>query len=537
MRARKFGVLFLLSLLVANLAFATLALADAPPHITNLSVGSPPTADSLVIGVPFKDVAGKTNPGMIQVIYGYASSGLIHSSSVYFGQTSSTGAIEDDDNLGKAIAVADFNRDGYYDIAVGVPGEGDATDSNIGAVNIFYGSETDFAIQSYIGYDAFGADGDQFGAALTTGDFNGDNIPDLAVGVPGYDYPLGESGVYTDAGAVYIFWGKLDNSGLMTSTTDVYYDNDSYGQYGAALAAADFNGDGHDELVIGAPSHSTSASIANPTRGGTFYILTPSNNNRTEWNQTSASGDSAEEGDQFGASFAVGDFNGDGHPDLAIGAPGEDLGGNPFSMVDVGAVSVMYNDGSGLSADNALFLWQSDVNAGWNPHNASEAFDEFGYALASGDFDNDGFDDLAIGTPYENLTINSTDYNNIGMAQLTPGSTTGITPTYRSIDLGPLNPDNNQRRGFSLASGDFDKDGKADIAVGLPGYTDSGHSHAGAIRYCFEISLMEGSSTTCSHPMAQYAPATSDDYDEMGWALASLPAPLSHKIYLPLILR
>ena len=541
MRIRKFGVLFVFSFLIAGLAFATLALADAPPRTTDWST-NPPTADSLVVGVPYEDAYLTANSGVIQLIYGYRGMRIFDnlSTSEYFGQTSSAGSVETDDYFGKSVAVADFNRDGYYDIAVGVPGEDDATDSNIGAVNILYGSETGFVTQSYIGYDAIGAAGDQFGAALATGDFNGDGVPDLAVGVPGYDYPHSEGSVDTDAGAVYVFWGL--NSGLMTSTTTVYYGDDAYGYYGAALAAADFNGDGHDELVIGAPDHSTPAPITDPARGGTFYVLTLFNNNQTEWNQTSASGDGAEDGDQFGASFAVGDFNGDGHPDLAIGAPGEDWEGNSISLLDVGAVSVMYNDGSGLSATDALFLWQSDVSAGWNPHNTSEALDQFGYTLTGGDFNGDGFDDLAIGTPYENLTIDSTDYTDIGLVQLVPGSTTGITPTYQSLDVTIFEPAQNQYRGYSLAAGDFNTDGTTDIAIGLPGYTTSGGAtSAGAVQFCYKISTsVYSTSITCSsnpYSQADLPGVAAEDYDRFGWALATLPAPLTNHVYLPLILR
>ncbi len=544
MRAKKIGVFLALVIFISSLAFATLALADAPPHTTDWSSASP-TAASLVVGVPYKDGGSATNPGMIQVVYGYAGYGLENNTSEYFGQTSSTGVIGDDDYFGKAIAVDDFNRDGYYDIAVGVPGDDNGPFSAVGAVNIFYGSASGFTTTND-DYFAFvdvdpegGSHNDYFGAALTTGDFNGDHYPDLAIGVPGYDTPY-STGVYTDAGAVVIFWGG--SNGISASGRDVYDHNDSLAEYGSALAAADFDGDGVDELVIGAPNNSTPAPISNPARGGAIYILTPFNGNQAYWHQTLVGGDDGEDGDRFGASLAVGDFNGDGYPDLAVGAPGENLNGNIFSMVDVGAVSVIYNDGSGLSATDAQFWWQSDVNATYNPHNTSEAFDQFGYALAGGDFNNDGFDDLAIGVPYEDLTVTvngtETTYNNIGLVQLIPGTAAALTTTNSGIDLAPLDPSDNQYRGFSLASGDFDKDGKDDIAVGLPGYSTTSATSAGAVRYCYDISMSASlNSITCGQPNIQSSPATPADYDRAGWALATLPSPLSHRVYLPLILR
>ena len=530
MRAQKLDILLTLVLLIGGLAFATFALADAPPRITDWS-SNPPTAASLVVGVPNEGAGSLDSAGIIQNIYGYASSGLGYNSE-YFGQTASSGVVEADDMFGAAVAVADFNRDGYYDIAVGAPGEGNDT----GAVNILYGSEAGFTGRDYIGYDAIGKADDKFGAALAAGDFNGDSHPDLAVGAPEYDFPKSESEIYTDTGAVYIFWGAANGSGLITSTTSTYYSDglDSYGEYGSALAAADFNGDGHDELVIGAPNHSTPAPITNPTRGGTIYVLTPFNGNQTEWNQTSASGNTegAEEGDRFGASLAVGDFNGDGYPDLAIGAPGEDTVTNN----NVGAVSVMYNDGSGLSATVSQFWLQDDIGLD------SEAGDKFGRSLASGDFDNNGFDDLAIGAPYEDLTLVSGNYTNVGLVQLVSGSALGLTTYYIPIDDIGDNPDDNQYRGVAIAAGDFDSDGSDELAIGMPGYTVSGNTSAGAIQVSSQIVWSaSASSYSNSAPVTQNdlssAGTSSEAYDHFGDVLAVLPAPLSHKIYLPLVLR
>lgn len=547
MRVRKFCVLLVLVILISSAAIIPLSLADDPPHTSDWST-NPPTADSLVIGVPYEDGGAATDAGVMQIVYGYVgSTGLDFNNSEYFGQTSSTGGIETDDYFSKGLAVGDFNRDGYYDIAAGAPGDNNGPFTNVGSVNIFYGSKSGF-VTTNDDYFAFtdidpdgGSDNDNFGAALTTGDFNGDGYPDLAVSAPGYDGVSGGN-ILTDTGAVVIFWGH--NGGLSELSRSVYTGNDSDSEYGYALAAADFNGDNHDDLVIGAPNNSTPAPIGSPARGGAVYILTPFNNNQAYWHQTLVGGDGGENGDRFGASLATGDFNGDGHPDLAVGAPGEDLNGAPFSVSDVGAVSVIYNDGHGLSATNAQFWWQSDVNGNYNPHNLSEAFDQFGYALTDGDFDNDGCADLAIGVPYEDVTVTvngtETTYNNIGLVQLIPGTTAGLTTTNHGIDLSPRQSDagDNQYRGYSLASGDFDKDGKDDIAVGVPGYSTTSATSAGAVRYCYAITMSASfRSITCSQPKTQSSPANPEAYDQYGWALTVLPAPLSHKIYLPLVLR
>lgn len=95
------------------------------------------------------------------------------------------------------------------------------------------------------------------------------------------------------------------------------------------------------------------------------------------------------------AAVARGDFNGDGAADLAVGAPGEDLG----TLTDAGAVNVIYGSAGGLTAaGNQLLSQAPDSVLG-----TVGKFDQFGYALAAGDLDGDGFSDLAIGVPKDRV--------------------------------------------------------------------------------------------------------------------------------------
>jgi len=323
----------------------------------------------------------------------------------------------DENYLGFSISKAGrINDDGLDDIIVGIHGK----NNQKGAAVVIYGESK--ATRSNIdvndplatispgtaGFSMLGKeDGDLFGYSVSNaGDVNDDGRDDVIVGAPGKD---------NRKGAVYVIYGSqspvnidLSVETLDPATTGFVVKGSAEGDlFGASVSAAgDFNGDGIDDIIIGANSTESG-------RGAVYIIYgsqTPSDIDLlTDPLEAASTGfviKGAAPGDQFGFSVkSLGDLNGDGLSDVMVGAPGQ--GGS-----SQGAVHVIYGKKPESLSSDVMDLSTTPldpVTTGFT-FTRDVADGKFGYSISSGDFNDDQKTELFVGTMTNSNTAPSVGY-------------------------------------------------------------------------------------------------------------------------------
>jgi hypothetical protein len=433
--------------------------------------------DDLAIGVRRYTVSGASSAGAVNIIHG-SDAGLTSVGDQLWSQDSSgiSGTAEASDYFGYALAMGDFDGDTFGDLAIGVPFEEDSL-TNSGSVNVLYGTDLglDDADDQVWSQNSSGVEdacetNDSFGYSVVAGDFDGDGFADLAVGVPW------EGLAASSAGGVEVLYGTM--AGL-DATGDQFWHQNSSGvqdteeyadRYGHNLTVGDFDGDSSTDLVVGVPWEDVGA----VTDAGAISVLYGSDVGLTEvgdqfWSQstTGVSG-TAETSDMFGWATTAGDFDGDGFADLAIGVPKERVG----AVAEAGAVNVLYGSSAGLTTAGEQ-LWSQDT-AGVS--GACETGDGFGFAVQAGDFNGDGYWDLAIGAYGEDIGT-TVDAGSINVLYGTSAglSTSGEQWLYQGSSGVADSAEATDDLGIALTAGDYNGDGYMDLVAGVPG-EDTGAS-------------------------------------------------------------
>jgi len=452
------------------------------------------------------------------------------------------GAVEVGDHFGADLAGGDFNGDGFCDLAIGTPGEDLGPNADAGAVFVVYGSATGLNMgaqapllihQDVEGVEGAAEPGDGFGSHLIAGDFTGDGNDELVVGIPSEDV-----GALVDAGAIQEFFGTP--AGL-TTLGDVLLTRGSFGstsdlqgyRFGAALATGyvELLGDARLDLVVGVPGGALAPTIngaavevaGSPTgldTAASAHVFPPASSGARAGAAVAVGdvdgddlvgdliigapfgelGGADNEGavwidpqgccgylpvplapgpeSHMGTSIALGDFRGVGYDQMLLGAPDAEA----FLVEDAGAV-ILYDEVEQTFA----YITQDPLRFGFG---TPDPMDHFGRELAVGDFDGDGFDDVAFGVPDEDLDAGGGgSIVNAGIVQVLYGSATGLrydTNQFWRL-AGPIGyfelPDD--RFGAALAACDFDGDGADDLAIGAPGANSAGSDEAGIVQILY----------------------------------------------------
>lgn len=380
------------------------------------------------------------------------------------------------DNLGASIATGDVNGDNVDDLLICASFANHSTRTYAGIAYLIYGGAGFFAnstrdLSDGAAWDvriagpvssgdmgaclSFGG-GDTHAAAI--GNLNGDAYGDVALGVHL------ANGAATQAGRVYIVFGEAFPSGTtidlgLTADRDVViYGDDLYDETGDFVLVGDVTGDGIDDLII--PNHYFSQYLFDSE--GAVHIFRGRTSWATLYNLGTTPADITLLGnrkfDDMGESAAVGDFNNDGIADLAVGAPG----------ADAGAFDDQIGDGFVYG-----FLGSTSYQTGTHTIDYATATPDFlligeyqeglGSTTSAGDFNGDGYDDIAAAERFGGPATN-------GVVEVLWGRAFSAGDTFTA------NVDTNlrivgaaqDRIGFSLSAADTNGDGLDEILFGTP---------------------------------------------------------------------
>ncbi|MET7361133.1 FG-GAP and VCBS repeat-containing protein [Streptomyces sp. NPDC005562] len=397
----------------------------------------------LAVGVPSGTVDGKARAGYVSVLFGGDDGTNPHNVRRLTQATVEVpGTPEAGDRFGSALTTAYIDDDQYADLVIGAAGEDIDAKKDAGSVTVMYGTGDGFALANTAARGA--KSGDAYGNALTAADFTGDTDVDLAIG--GTDQVVFNANPYT-----------ADTTPVITRPM---------GGRAPVMTTGDFDSDGHPELAVAYYKQSPQYTQSHVQ----LYRYDRNDEYEGDFGLTWSSDNSAAN------ALATGDFNGDGHDDLALGNCREIADENiddpcgPEGIAKGGGIHIHYGDGDGL-------VWEGQTLNQDTPGvpGVAEKGDDFGNALAVADLDGDGRDDLMAGAPGEAIGSAA----RAGAVTVLKGGKNGILDangtaagalSYQQNSPGvPGAAEAGDTFGAALATADHDGDGRPDLSIGSPG--------------------------------------------------------------------
>ena len=463
--------------------------------------------DDLIVGAPFADPNGKLSAGKSYIVFGKANSNAINLSTIADASNPLGGFVINGEAAGdwsgySVSSAGDVNGDGLDDLIVGAYAADLTGKSKVGKSYVVFGKTNSSAINLSTIADASNPTGgfvingeakyDRSGFSVSSaGDVNGDGLDDLIVGADSAD-PSDKS----SAGKSYVVFGKANSSAINLSAiadasnpTGGFVINGEarYDYSGSSISSAgDVNGDGLDDLIVGA----IYADPSGKSKAGKSYVVFGKANSSAINLSAIADASNPTGGfvingetthDNSGCSVSsAGDVNGDGLDDLIVGADGADPSGKP----DAGKSYVVFGKANN-SAINLSAIADASNPLGGFVINGGAAGDQSGFSVSSaGDVNGDGLDDLIVGA----WDIRPSGRPNAGKSYVVFGKANSS-----AIDLSAIADASNPIGGFVIhgeawddrsgssvsSAGDVNGDGLDDLIVGAYGADPSGKSYAG----------------------------------------------------------